>query len=271
MIGGGSRRRRAGSLAPHLLALVSTAALAQTPSPGTAPGRHRPTTPLYAASVRTWHTPPPDARPPLDDLGHPMLVLSALNTTDRATLAAANDGGGFSASDLDRAAVVLRDPSTGARHPVEPRLLDIVFRVQSHFAAAEIRVLSGYRVPSRGRASNHGKGRAMDLVVPGTSDADVAAYARGLGFVGVGIYPVSGFVHVDVRDRSYFWSDASGPGRKNRERGILGPLALASDRDAASRGEAVVATCSLQFDVDAALRACVSRDAPVDDDDDASD
>jgi len=75
----------------------------------------------------------------------------------------------------------------------------------------------------------------MDFIVPGAADAEVAAFARTLGFVGVGIYPVSGFVHVDVRDRSYFWSDASGPGRRNRERGILGDVARASDREAVTR------------------------------------
>jgi hypothetical protein len=80
---------------------------------------------------------------------------------------------------------------------------------------------------------------------------------------------VSGFVHVDVRDRSYFWSDVSGPGRRNRERGILGDVARSSDRDAAARGELPVSTCALSLDVDAALRACAAREASsVDDDDD---
>ncbi len=250
--------------APAALALLSTAALAQTPTPA----KHRAAAPAYATMVRSWHSPSPGARDPVDDQGHPLLVLRALNTAEHATLTAAGAAGGFSASDLDRATVVLRDTRTGARYPVEPRLIDLVFRIQSHFAAEEVRVLSGYRMPVRGGASNHGKGRAMDLIVPGASDADVAAFARGLGFVGVGIYPVSGFVHVDVRDRSYFWSDASGPGKKNRERGILGALATASDRDAARRGETVVPSCSLQFDVDAALRSCASRDAMIDDDDD---
>jgi len=258
---------RALAFVPHVLVLISTAALAQAP----APAKRRPAAPGYSAMVRTWHTPSEAAHAEVDGEGHPLLVLRALNTSDRASLPAAGEGGGFSASDLDRAAWVLRDPGTGARHPVEPRLVDLVFRVQTHFAAEEIRVLSGYRMPVRGSASNHGKGRAMDFIVPGASDADVAAFARGLGFVGVGIYPVSGFVHVDVRDRSYFWSDSSGPGRKNRERGILGDLARASDRAAAQRGEVLVSSCALQFDVDAALRSCASRDATVDDDDDASD
>ena len=54
--------------------------------------------------------------------------------------------------------------------------------------------------------------------------------------MGVGIYPVSGFVHLDVRERSYFWSDSSGPGEENRERAILRSQWARADRDARRRG-----------------------------------
>ncbi len=182
-------------------------------------------------------------------------MLVALNTGQREELHAGSDRGSFSGPDLDRAAGILREPQSGNAHPVEPRLLDVVYALETHFAASEIRFLSGYRTPRPRSGSNHGKGRAMDLVVPGVSDDDVASFARTLGFVGVGIYPTSGFVHVDVRERSYFWSDSSGPGKRNREHGILGSLARASDESAALRGERPVAPLLLGLDVDAALRA----------------
>jgi uncharacterized protein YcbK (DUF882 family) len=185
----------------------------------------------------------------------PLLVLAALNTGERVELRAATERGGFSATDLDRAALLLRDTRSGNLHPIEPRLLDLVYDLETHFQSREVRVISGYRTPRGRSSSNHGKGRAIDLVVPGSSDADVAEYARTLGFVGIGIYPTSGFVHVDVRERSYFWSDSSGPGRRNRERGILGDLALSSDRAAISRGIVRPPPFALLFDVDAALRA----------------
>jgi uncharacterized protein YcbK (DUF882 family) len=265
MSGRGGRERLVAVWLHFALVFLAGAALAQAPAVAP-PAKRKPAPPAYATMVRSWHTPSSEA-PAIDERGRPKLVLRALNLPDHVELSAATDAGGFSASELDRATVVLRDPSTAARHPVEPRLLDMVFRVQQHFKAAEIRVLSGYRLPSRGNASNHGKGRAIDFVVPGASDADVADFARGLGFVGVGIYPVSGFVHLDVRDRSYFWSDGSGPGRRNRERGILGPRAAQADRDATARGETPLSSCAMQLDVDAALRSCASRDPSVDDDD----
>lgn len=202
-----------------------------------------------------------------------MLVLQSINTPDRVTLTASSDRGGFSAEDLDRAAHVLRDHS-GNEHPVDPRVLDLVYRVAVHFSAPEIRVLSGYRTPKNGSHSNHGKGRAIDLVVPGTSDEEVAKFAREQGFVGVGVYPTSGFVHLDVRERSFFWIDYSGPGMKNRTRGILADLAVKSDARALARGEHGVGPFAISTDVDAALAASTGSSnaaAPVIEDDDTDD
>ena len=87
----------------------------------------------------------------------------------------------------------------------------------------------------------------------------------------MGVYPTSGFVHVDVRDRSYFWVDASGPGRRNRTRGILGNLAQASDRAAVARGEHPIPPFVLGRDVDAAIRERSSAEASEDEEDEDSD
>lgn len=226
--------------------------------PGAAAGTKK-VAPGPIAASKVWHAALAGKTAPLDDAGRPMLVLQALNTPDRTSLTACNERGGFSAEDLDRAARVLRDPRTGNEHPIDPRVLDLVYRVATHFAAPEVRIISGYRTPRAGSRSNHGKGRAIDLVVPGTSDEEVAKFARDQGFVGVGVYPVSGFVHLDVRERSYFWVDTSGPGKRNRTRGILGDLAAKSDASALARGEHGVGPFLLGSDVDAAL-ASATRD-----------
>jgi hypothetical protein len=122
---------------------------------------------------------------------------------------------------------------------VEPQLLDMLYRIQRHFNAQEIRVMSAYRTPVPGNGQgNHGRGRACDFVVPGAQDQDVARFARELGFVGVGLYPIGSFLHVDVRPQSYFWIDRSGPGHTSRERGAFPEIAAASDAAARERGEA---------------------------------
>ena len=200
-----------------------------------------------------WHAPStrPVAR---DPSGRPMLTLTTINRGDTFSLPADGDDGGFSSADLDRTAHLLR-AAGGDEHPLDTRTLALVYRIQPHFAVPEIRVISGYRVPKPGSRSNHGKGRAVDMVVPGVPDEEVARFAREMGFVGVGVYPTSQFVHVDVRPRSYFWVDFSGPRMKNRERGILGDLATKSDAAAAARGQPSIEPYGVLTDVDAALKA----------------
>jgi uncharacterized protein YcbK (DUF882 family) len=199
----------------------------------------------HAASTR------PAAR---DAAGRPMLTLSTVNRGESLSVPAAGDGGGFDSVDLDKLAHLLR-AATGDEHPVDPRTMALVYRIQTHFDVPEIRVVSGFRVPKPGSRSNHGKGRAVDMVVPGVPDEEVARYVREMGFVGVGIYPTSQFVHVDIRPRSYFWVDFSGPRMRNRERGILGDLAARSDAAAVARGQLPVEPYGVGTDVDAALRA----------------
>lgn len=255
---------RAGSFALVLsLASVVAPSFAQGP-------RARAARPTYASYVRTWHAADADRAAPVDEHGRAKLALSILNTGERAELTALAAGGGFSPSDRDLAAHVLREPASGNEHPIEPRLLDAIYRIQLHFNAQEIRVVSGYRTPraiASRRSSNHGRGRAMDIVVPGASDQDVAKFARDMGFMGVGVYPTSGFVHVDVRDRSYFWVDYSGPGRRNRERGILADVAARADRDAAARGEKGLPPETIGADVDALLGGRTPPAAPAQEED----
>ena len=60
------------------------------------------------------------------------------------------------------------------------------------------------------------KGLACDFRVDGVQAAELRDYLRkAFDKVGVGYYPNSTFVHLDVRkDRSAFWIDYSGPGER---------------------------------------------------------
>jgi hypothetical protein len=60
------------------------------------------------------------------------------------------------------------------------------------------------------------KGLACDFRVEGVKATDLRDYLRkSFEKVGVGYYPNSSFVHLDVRkDRSAFWIDYSGPGER---------------------------------------------------------
>ncbi|MBS2017177.1 MAG: YcbK family protein [Deltaproteobacteria bacterium] len=250
--------------------LAARGASAAPPAPKPAPKKG----PSAVPASKAWHMVPPGKTAPLDASGRPMLVLQGLNIPDHVELSAATERGGFSAEDLDRAAHVMREPSSGNEHPIDPRLLDMIYRLEVHFKAPEIRIISGYRTPRpKSPTSNHGRGRAMDLVVPGSTDEEVAKFAREQGFAGVGVYPVSGFVHVDVREHSFFWVDSSGPGKRSRLRGILADLAQKSDAQATARGERSVGPFLLASDVDAAVgtKAVASTTPAAPDEDDEGD
>ncbi len=231
--------------------------------------------PRYVQSVKQWHTATPGKKAPVDDHGRPLLAITALNTGEHVEIAASDEHGGFAGHDIDRVGHLFREPSSGSEHPIEPRLLDVLYRIQRKFGAQEIRLVSGFRpgksspikAPVHATGSNHSAGRAADIIVPGARDEDVAKFAREIGFVGVGIYPVSGFVHVDVRGQSYFWVDKSGPGRRNRERGVLSDLAKKSDAHAIAHGERPTPPFSIGIAVESFLEERPEQ-APGDDDDD---
>lgn len=105
---------------------------------------------------------------------------------------------------------LLRDFRTGDVHPIAPGLLDLVTSLQGRLDARRtVHVVSGYRSPhtnaqlherSDGVASHslHMVGEAMDIRIPGVQLADLRDAALGLQRGGVGYYPGSDFVHVDV-------------------------------------------------------------------------
>jgi len=101
---------------------------------------------------------------------------------------------------------------TGKRHPIDPKLIQLVVKVSDTFGGRPIRVVSGYRERSFAVESKHKVGRALDFSIPGVPNAALKEFLRTLGTVGVGYYPNSTHVHLDVRERRTFWVDTSAPG-----------------------------------------------------------
>jgi uncharacterized protein YcbK (DUF882 family) len=98
---------------------------------------------------------------------------------------------------------------------MHPRLATLFYRVAQHYAVQRIEVISGYRPDARNPRSPHRKGLAVDFRVQGVRNAELRDYLRkAYDKVGVGYYPNSVFVHFDVRQRSAFWIDYSGPGEE---------------------------------------------------------
>jgi uncharacterized protein YcbK (DUF882 family) len=105
---------------------------------------------------------------------------------------------------------VLRDFRTGEVHPIDPSLLDLLYSLRSNLGSREpFHVISGYRSPKTNAAlhakssgvatkSLHMQGMAIDIRLPGCKIAELHRSALALQAGGVGYYPASDFVHVDV-------------------------------------------------------------------------
>ena len=108
---------------------------------------------------------------------------------------------------------------SGAVHGIDARLVALVGVVSDHFAGRRLEVVSGYRPYSPKQHtphSNHNVGHAMDFRVVGVPNEVVRDYCRTLRNVGVGYYPNSVFVHLDVRNEPAYWVDFSKPGEAPR-------------------------------------------------------
>jgi uncharacterized protein YcbK (DUF882 family) len=164
------------------------------------------------------------------------LAFSNLNTQTVLMVRLYADDGRIdqaAAAGLDAFLADTRDPKHPEQTVLDRRLLQLVFRAAYHFGATEVRVTSAYRAAGRHREGLHALGRAIDFSLGTVKAAALASYLRGLPRVGVGVYthPRTQFVHLDVRDESYHWLDASPPGRTWR--GLRLPSEAQKARDAA--------------------------------------
>jgi uncharacterized protein YcbK (DUF882 family) len=107
----------------------------------------------------------------------------------------------------------LRDHRTGDVHHFDPRLFDLLHDLTGsvNHSTGEINVICGYRTPwsneflrtrsahtSVARHSLHMQAEAIDIRLPGIPTSQLRDAALRLHRGGVGYYPASDFVHVDV-------------------------------------------------------------------------
>ena len=119
-------------------------------------------------------------------------------------------GGSYIPDALQSINHLLRDYRNGEVHVIEPKLLDLLSTLHTRLETqSSFQVISGYRSPatnamlhaeSSGVAAKslHMKGMAIDIRLADRSLADLHRTALNLRAGGVGYYPSSDFVHVDV-------------------------------------------------------------------------
>ena len=137
------------------------------------------------------------------------LAFEHLHTGERLT-APYMSRGRLDASGLGRLDYILRDWRTGEVVQIDRRLYGLLDALRARLRTdAPFQIISGYRAPKTNamlRASSggvakrsyHTRAMAIDIVVPNRATEQVRDAALALGRGGVGYYPASGFVHVDV-------------------------------------------------------------------------
>ena len=134
--------------------------------------------------------------------------------------------------ELDAAAVsaFVRVATDGAG-PLSARVIQLAVKAAAHFHAHKLIIVSAFRPLKRGKGGYHARGEALDFQLVGVDARKLAAHLRSFPRAGVGIYtnPRTQFVHLDARDQSFHWLDASPPGLTWREAPLADPRREARD------------------------------------------
>lgn len=131
-----------------------------------------------------------------------------------------NKDGSFNQEALAELDHAFRCKRTNEERAVDPKLYTVLSIIFDHFDGKRIELTSGFRF-QKNEGSRHFHASAMDIRVEGVSMRELYKYAETLdrGGMGIGMYPRSGFVHVDFRapgEPSYRWTDYSGRRRRGR-------------------------------------------------------
>ena len=137
------------------------------------------------------------------------LAFYNLHTDEKLRVTYWKDGG-YDRSALSKINNILRDFRSGDVYPMSPNLVDLLHGLQARLRTdAVIEIISGYRSPKTNTAlakasdgvarnSYHMKGLATDIRMRGVSLRQIQTAALFMKRGGVGYYPRSDFVHVDV-------------------------------------------------------------------------
>lgn len=158
-----------------------------------------------------------------DPPSNPITFLR-VSTDEERTVRFFDGRGRPRASARDEFDYLMRSVGSGSRRRIHVDLLRMLQEVADHWPGKRILIYSGYRPYRRNQytpRSKHNVGRAIDFRVEGVGNAELRDFCRKFPRAGVGYYPNSSFVHLDVRDERGYWVDYSGPGeapRYGRER-----------------------------------------------------
>lgn len=124
--------------------------------------------------------------------------------------------GRYQPSSLRQLNRILRDHYSGDIHSIDPQVIDLLCALQHRLGTKKpFQIVSGYRSPATNamlaaegdgvaQHSLHMEGKAIDIRMEGVSVRTLGRAAKSLKSGGVGQYPSSNFVHVDI-GRVRYW------------------------------------------------------------------
>jgi len=121
--------------------------------------------------------------------------------------------GSFNEDALDQLNHFWRCRRTNTEKAIDPHLFELLSHVYDRFQRP-LELVSGFRNQKR-TTSFHFIGSASDIRITGVHERELKEFVEGLdtGGMGIGIYPVGHFIHVDVRpEPSFRWVDYAPPG-----------------------------------------------------------
>ena len=110
---------------------------------------------------------------------------------------------------------LMRPRESTKRKLPNSRLIRLLAQVSDYYGGRPLHVVSGYRLPGglTRDTSRHVAGEAMDFRIPGVPLTELRDHCQKFEHVGVGYYPRTQFVHLDVRQDNARWTDWSLPGQ----------------------------------------------------------
>jgi uncharacterized protein YcbK (DUF882 family) len=170
----------------------------------------------------------------------PKLSLYDVNAREGITVAPFDHSAAGIADSFGALRRFMRCRRTRREHDMNPELIALLMRISASYKNATLHIISAHRYPDgivTSPTSQHTLGNASDIRVPGVPVEALAERAKALGARGVGVYPKSRFVHVDVRVKPHSWRDDGSGDEDEREPSERAPLdAVAGNLEAGGTG-----------------------------------
>ena len=152
-----------------------------------------------------------------DSRSNPLKNLAFYNThTNERLHVCYSRNGKYDIKALSKINHILRDHRSGEVKAIDTQLLELLHALSHKTNPQEpFHVISGYRSPATNKKlrkdsksvasrSLHMQGKAIDIRIPGFRTRQLRNVARKMKLGGVGYYPKSNFVHVDI-GRVRYW------------------------------------------------------------------